>query len=348
MAEKILYLLGAGASAEALPIVKDSADGKVKGLARAMIEMAAFMQEQTFDPSSQPFINDFIIHLQELAKESDRFTTIDTYSKHLYLTNRHELEKLKISLSLFFCIEQIYFKKLDKRYLIFLTTILDTLIFPGNIKILTWNYDFQMEITGYRYNPEDIHYDKGTGVTISRGSMFSYYPPAGNVFPSFADNFNANAFQLLHLNGIAGIYNFDKSYHNGNIFIKVDSNASDCLQQIVNHFLQDGKDKIHLLQFAWEKGNTNASNHMNRKMLFVESMVSDATIMIVIGYSFPFFNRNTDMHIFNKLKEGGKLKKIYFQDPFLDGSFLRHQFGLGDVQIEHIKRTDSFFVPMEL
>ncbi len=348
MEEKVLYFLGAGASAEALPIVKDSADGKVKGLPTAMIEMAAFMEQHTFDDATKPFIDQFILHLQLLAKESISFTTIDTYAKHLYLTNRDELEKLKITVSLFFCIEQLYFKKLDKRYLIFLTTILDTLIFPENIKILTWNYDFQMELTGYRYAREMIHYDDRTGVTISNNGLLNYFPPAGNTFPSFADNANYNAFQMLHLNGIAGIYNIRKTYQNDNVFIKVDANTEECLQQIVDQFLHVGKEKIHLLQFAWEKGNTSASVHMNKKMLFAENMVSDTTILVVIGYSFPFFNRNVDKQIFNKLKESNKLKKIYFQDPFLDGSFLRSQFDLGEISIEHIKRTDSFFVPAEL
>lgn len=348
MSEKILYLLGAGASAQALPIVKDSPDGKIKGMAKAMIEMAEFMKGQTFENDSKPFIDEFILHLHELANESENFTTIDTYAKHLYLTDGAELEKLKVSLSLFFCVEQIYFKKLDKRYLIFLTTILDRLIFPDNIKILTWNYDFQMELTGYRYWPEEIHHNNHTGVTVSRGSMFSYFPPAGNVFSAFADNANYDEFQILHLNGIAGIYNFVNSYLNGNIFIKTDTEAADCLQQIVKHFLHQGKDKIHLLQFAWEQGNTNASEHMRKKMLFADSIASDTTILVVIGYSFPYFNRNTDKQIFDKLRESGKLKKIYFQDPYLDGSFLKNQFGLNDIEIEHIKRIDSFFVPMEL
>lgn len=348
MSEKILYLLGAGASAQALPMVKDSPDGKVKGIAKAMIEMAEFIKEQDFDDKEKPFVNEFIIHLHELAKESESFTTIDTYAKHLYLTNKFELEKLKISLSLFFCIEQIYFKKLDKRYLIFLITILERLIFPENVKILTWNYDFQMELTGYRYWPEEINHDTVTGVTVSRGSLFSYFPPAGNVFSAFADNAEKDAFQILHLNGIAGIYNFINSYHNGNIFIKTDAEAKDCLQQIVKHFLHKGKEKTHLLQFAWEKGNTNASEHLRKKMFFAESMAIDTTILVVIGYSFPYFNRNTDKQIFEKLKKTGKLKKIYFQDPYLDGSFLKSQFNLDGIEIEHVKRIDSFFVPMEL
>jgi len=313
-----------------------------------MIEMAVFLKGQAFDANSQLFIEELILHFYEVAKKSDEFTTIDTYAKHLYLTDRIELEKLKITLSLYFCIEQIYFKKLDSRYLIFLTTILDRLIFPDNIKLLTWNYDFQMELTGYRYQPEEIDHDNKTGVTRSRDTILRYFPAAGNVFSSFADNANYEEFQMLHLNGIAGIYNLINTYLNGNVFIKTDADAPDSLQQIVDHFLKDGKDKIHLLQFAWENGNTNASEHMRKKMLFVDSMVQDTSILVIIGYSFPYFNRNVDRLIFEKIKECGKLKKIYFLDPYLDGSFLTNQFGLANVEIEHVKRTESFFVPMEL
>ncbi len=348
MSEKIVYLLGAGASAQALPMVKDSPDGSIKGLANAFREMAAFLTTQAFESKEKAFIDEQITSQQLLAEESENFTTVDTYAKHLFLTDKKELIKLKISLSLFFAIEQLYYKKRDRRYLIFLTTVMDQLFFPENIRILTWNYDFQMEITGYRYRRESIRHSNN-GVTVSSPGLVQYYPPAGNVFGFFADNPNLNEFNILHLNGIAGIHNFNSTDHNGNIYLEVEDSSDDCLAQIIRHFMTDSNKKIHVLSFAWENNATGAGRHLSRKMLFAENMVKDATILVVIGYSFPFFNRQTDQAIFEKLKTSGKLKKIYFQDPYLDGSFLKSQFGLDDaIQITHIQRTDAFFVPPEL
>ena len=105
---------------------------------------------------------------------------------------------------------------------------------------------------------------------------------------------------------------------------------------------------LHLLAFEEEKNKTPAASFINRKMFFADHMASDTTILVIIGYSFPYFNRKTDAQIFNKLKESGKLKKIYFQNPYLDGSFLKNQFDLGNIDVEHIVRIDSFYVPMEL
>ncbi|CAN5783425.1 hypothetical protein BH11BAC7_BH11BAC7_17550 [soil metagenome] len=69
--------------------------------------------------------------------------------------------------------------------------------------------------------------------------------------------------------------------------------------------------------------------------------------LVVIGYSFPFFNRNIDRQLLENLLLS--VRKIYFQDPYLDGSFLRAQFGVGgNVAIEHIKDTNQFFLPHEL
>lgn len=76
-------------------------------------------------------------------------------------------------------------------------------------------------------------------------------------------------------------------------------------------------------------------------------MVSGTTILVVIGYSFPFFNREVDKQIFNELNNR-VLKKIYFQDPVLNGKQLISQFGLSDnLKIEHIERTENFHIPFE-
>ncbi|PSR03910.1 MAG: hypothetical protein BRD50_04955 [Bacteroidetes bacterium SW_11_45_7] len=68
--------------------------------------------------------------------------------------------------------------------------------------------------------------------------------------------------------------------------------------------------------------------------------VRNNEILILIGYSFPFFNRKVDREIFNELKSSGVFKKIYFQDLNNSGEFLRSQFDLSkDIKIEHINNT---------
>ncbi len=77
-------------------------------------------------------------------------------------------------------------------------------------------------------------------------------------------------------------------------------------------------------------------------------MVEKTTIMVVIGYSFPFLNRDIDKLIFAELAKQGTLRKIYYQDPKLDGKELISKFSLQQfVDIVHIQNTDNFHIPFE-
>ncbi|MEO8885976.1 MAG: hypothetical protein ABI367_07925, partial [Mucilaginibacter sp.] len=71
------------------------------------------------------------------------------------------------------------------------------------------------------------------------------------------------------------------------------------------------------LSFAWEHQTDNPFfNHLKESICNTE-------ILVVIGYSFPFFNRDIDKLILNKFV-GNNLKKVYFQAP--DAEDLRERF----------------------
>ena len=60
------------------------------------------------------------------------------------------------------------------------------------------------------------------------------------------------------------------------------------------------------ISFAWENPDLN-----NSFWKYLNDTVSDAEIIVVIGYSFPFFNRDIDRHILSKMEN---IRKIYIQD----------------------------------
>lgn len=98
-----------------------------------------------------------------------------------------------------------------------------------------------------------------------------------------------------------------------------------------------------LLHFAWE----NSVYHKSL-MQHVKNMIYDTTIVVVIGYSFPFFNRQIDKEIFDILKANKIFRKIYYQDPVLNGQHLRAQFDIPPhIDIQHINKVDNFYVPFE-
>ena len=336
MEEKILYYLGAGASVNALPLAKTifphDNNRRIEGLAYAMpvlSENISFMKGDVSNATE--YITEIKNNFTELADKADAFGDVDTYAKYLYLIDPDspEFKKVKSTLSIFFSIKQTHSKALDRRYLPWLVSIMDKKTFPNNIKILSWNYDFQVEIAAANFGEqEDITY-------VNNG--YSYKPSSFCYYPNLErGNQDLNP-SLIHLNGIAGfaetpnsqscsIYQRDRTTNVNELFLFLKENKLDS--------------KIH---FAWEnKGyHSDLMNNVNR-------MIDQTSILVIVGYSFPFFNREYDKKIFSFLTKTGYLRKIYYQDPALNGEQLRAQFGLAStIEIVHIPNTENFHVPFE-
>ena len=139
---KITYLLGAGASFNALPLIK-----------RHSIEKPGLSEDlMKFVNSNKYLINHNNAHgvfesLIKIVKQCIQFGTPDLYSKLLLETGDDSTyEILKRLLSLYFQHKQTVDECFDERALAFLTTIVTGKKLPETIRILTWNYDSQIEI----------------------------------------------------------------------------------------------------------------------------------------------------------------------------------------------------------
>ena len=82
----------------------------------------------------------------------------------------------------------------------------------------------------------------------------------------------------------------------------------------------------------------------------IKPFVNDAEVIIIIGYTYPFFNREIDRWI---VQEMPNLKKIYIQDPNAENiqTNLLSVIQEKEKLIENSKlitTTDSFFIPPEL
>jgi len=327
MGVKITYLLGAGASYNSIPIVKDF---------KSRMEFHI----SSFENNSE--LESYVEDLKWLHDESFNFSTIDTYAKYLYLNRQNDLEekysRLKNALSLFFIIEQTYqfdFNRLensfpdnlDKRYLSFLVSIFNSKNWPNDIKILSWNYDFQFELA----------------CQIIDTDLANYWPKYNGEELSIEHN-------IIHLNGVAHLFED----------LKIDKRKEikeiEKIWRVHNNKIQLSNKAI---KFAWES-NINLDK--------ISSFLIDTDILVIIGYSFPFFNRKTDNAIFEYFKKPkGKLKKIYFQNLNLKGEFLYDQFDIprpgstksfsdplreieyenSIIQITNISKCESFHIPFE-
>jgi hypothetical protein len=290
------YLLGAGASAECIPVVA----GMANDLEKLRNELFSFFSEQQdhggFDvpPGKIPELE--ILHmLESLAKICKTHYSIDTYAKKLYLTDPAAFRMLKLDLSIYFTLRQVLADP-DKRYDNFFSSIINSdNKLPANIKIISWNYDFQLERSFCEFNP-------GINLDLSRDKLGITAPNRWSEISTIK-----NKFRTLKLNGSARLSS--KSVE-GYLFSTLHMPKEDIVSEIINKYTDTirSKDSFECeIKFAWE------GEHYDQLFESARLDLENIDVLVVIGYSFPFFNREVDISLFRNMPN---LKKIYIQDKY--------------------------------
>jgi hypothetical protein len=336
MSEKIVYLLGAGASAGSnsissspqyvIPITKEL-PGHFEQLI-SVIEKRSYNIIPEQKSGSESDLREFCQNLRWLAQGSRQFGSPDTFAKYLYINNKmKELKKLKVTLSFYLAYIQLYDKKIDDRYITLFTTLINKgLKFPEHVKFLTWNYDFQ--ILSAITKIIDTSNEYWPKFEDRLDNIFRYYP--SKIGKKAIDTLNYQQLSLLYLNGVAGHY----SYGDNEIMNYCGTNMPLLAESLVSR-------EEPLISFGWEERN------MENILETAKSMLENTTVLVVIGYTFPFFNREIDKKIIQYANNNGTLKKIYVQDPYYDGQNIRSQFNIG-IPVVQIREVNQLFVPYEL
>jgi hypothetical protein len=169
---KITYLLGAGASCNALPLVNDFKDRLKSFYNKRLWEalQSQFAIERTngheLFPYNGQYGKDFMESISWLSNIAEKHASIDTYAKKLFIKNDNnalkDLHKLKSTLSCYLLLEQSL-EMTDKRYDNFFASILTNDIsgipkLHNDVNIITWNYDTQLEKSyeGFCTIPETV------------------------------------------------------------------------------------------------------------------------------------------------------------------------------------------------
>jgi hypothetical protein len=339
---KISYIFGAGASRNALPMVKDIPD-RLKSLINLLkSEKLQLSKEEKFKEtglknlkSKKDYQEELIIDLQWLLDNSSKHASVDTFARKLSIIGDHQnLKKLKVVLSVFFTFEQII-KQPDERYDSFFASLYnEDNELPKNIRILSWNYDSQFELSYRQY---------------SREMNTSNIQAALNISYKYGNNHERNRFGIYKLNGTTGLrrHNGNEFVHYGytnNLNVEFDINIVD---EIIRSYTVGifSRKNIPVFSFAWE-----TENKPDNIIEIATKATEDSIALVVIGYSFPFFNRNTDRKIIGAMKD---LKRVYFQSP--DAEILIEKFkaiknDIKEKDIELIPRYDleQFVIPYEL
>lgn len=263
-----------------------------------------------------------------LHKETIKHATIDTFAKKLYLSGKtSDYQRLEKVLCLYLVWEQLDHRG-DQRYDTFLASVLteNELQLPKEISVISWNYDSQFEVAYSNYSKNQLFvYDKfgdaqglpdfGRIFKVNGSASFRTFPTPLEIGEGELDK------------GVALLW----YYHHCDVRVDI-----------------EGFEQIRpRLSFAWEQGKTANKNMMDA----IKRTVFDAEALVVIGYSFPFFNRSVDREIFNYMDY---LKTIYIQDPSANEIKQNIQNVISVIQkvqkVEVITKTNcgQFFLPPEL
>jgi len=283
-----LYLLGAGASCQILPLASEFAnrllsfanDLKRVGPKNVYDEPSASPDDPVWGKNRDNLFE----AINWLATESIHHFSVDTFAKKLFFRgDKQNLKKLKAALSAYLVIEQSSYH-VDKRYDAFLASVLELdssrrVSLPEHLRILTWNYDTQLEKAFYGFcENQDMVIESVTfNERIYRiNGCCGTHPPGhiGDSFRAVLDTTNIPAWG-------AGI-------------------------NLYKEYMTEPSAPEPEIDFAWEDPTHNRLKNVGLNLL------SDVSDIVVIGYSFPYFNREIDDLIF---KQFYHVRRIYLQYP---------------------------------
>lgn len=341
---KIVYLLGAGASrgtrdekdeksiVTGLPIVNEI-EGELENIISLLDSLS--VNDKELEENKQRLIKDY----QNLKVECSNHATIDTYAKKLWLQGKKkEFAQVELLLTVFFILEQIIHKP-DKRYDTFFANVLqrelecsDDLTLPDDIRILSWNYDNQLELAYREYQT--------TTYNRIRDILGIY-----DVKSSENEKSQKKKCTIIKLNGTANFLN-EEDWLQYSDAKRIDETL---LNKILNRYaecLQAGRCDGRLrLNFAWE--DIYSKDMLNN---MIPQLAQEATALVVIGYSFPYFNRKIDRIIFENMPH---LKNIYIQDKYPERiqqyiTPVIPEDKLAGIKIVPLDDVEQFYLPPEL
>lgn len=349
--KNITFWFGAGASANCLPTY-----GNFSNRFSIFVEFMNKFNTSNLDRDYSEANTDLLNSIKQLQDEFIYHNTPDTIAKKYFHTNKQELlRKLKIILILFFVFEQDFNypidlleefnknknanidkkDKIDKRYDAFIASVLKPvegkLEFLEGIKILSWNYDIQLEKA---YS----NYAQRTVINIQK-QLQSLPDINGKNYEI------TNYISVIHLNGLAYAETENlKGLTENNLHTKIFSLYYDLNFKPYFSNIAGGD---HLLNFAWENLKEDFTLKENNNLLENALEVAKETNALVIcGYSFPIFNRAIDIKLLEKMS---KLEHIFLQTPSAkDVKPLLNQILKGrieDKKIEDLGYWNQFHLP---
>ncbi|HLF63940.1 MAG TPA: hypothetical protein VI603_09310 [Saprospiraceae bacterium] len=349
----VTYLLGAGASANALPVVTT--------MERRMVIFLEWLVRNGIIPDAR------ISALEKLLKSIAGHLSIDTYAKKLFLTENHQqLNRLRRFLSAYLILEQsdeiLQYStwylggkppgnkdsfsemgvQLDLRYDAFMAALLEKskneLILPKNVRIISWNYDHQIE-NAY------LGFCESYDISNAQRCL-NMFPNPGEL-----DALPSEQYGIVRLNGCGVL---EMTQHEKMYQIRAINEFNGLTKEKIKYILEGDHEAAWtpMISFAWEKNRYIFHKAAEIARTAATEIIRQTDILVIIGYSFPLFNREIDCEILKPLdlaKEGKVFIQVLEKDYLSCRSRLISIYpNLNDDDVAHVQSVDQFFVPFEL
>lgn len=340
--KELTYILGAGASFQSFPVV-DKFVQRFDEFAKQYISDCADAAKDGIEYISElEKGKDIII---ELGKEFESHQSFDTYFKKLFHQGKEKkIKEGKKILNLYFLWEHLYkniskpgydsaafYKqsKIDRRY----DALIAGLLQPINsvnpyckVNFVSWNYDLNLisSIKNF-FSP-----------TLNWGDFLKQIKQNNGVW---------NIDEKIFVYNINGFF-YSEFLASGNLEFYEDFYSILKRKIRFQYFSSDTPDNdSEYIKFAWENEN-------DQLIPLAAHAAKNSKNIVVIGYSFPLYNRSIDLSILDRKFLNSSDTPIYIQDiqaqnrveSFIDNFNLPHKAK----EIIPIKNCDFFYIPSNI
>ena len=326
----LVYYTGAGASNKPLPLVSKT-PARMRKLAE---ELRTDDYQERVGPTQRGTLEQLGERLECLAERADSCPSIDVLARlHHLRREQEELRTLKTTLSAFFMLEEGR-QLADPRYGHFFAYMADrdarnAVAMPTDVRVISWNYDHQFEKSFAEFIPESQ--DGGRRAT---GRRLQVVPP---LTP---DECDPRAFSILKLNGAAGARaspsTDSRPTHNPDLYDQPSDPGRSLFLAL--RFCENvaAEDPEPYLQFAWEDDRRRSG------VLELIDGFGPVETVVVIGYSFPLFNRDLDRRILDTLRPSDVFLQVAGDNNVRDRIV---GLGVDSEKITIVEDREQFFIP---
>jgi hypothetical protein len=331
------YILGAGASTPTLPVNK--------GLLNHLENIITLGTNHLNDLKNYSYVKHFENTFSPIIKEALREISIDTLA-HNYIDQKDKIHHIKCLIWMYFS-SIAGFGKVNPRYKNLLLKIgektSNRYFMNNNVSFLSWNYDLQLE--------EAFSELDNCSLDQVQTNLYSF-PGLYYTNSKLLDrNCNLKLFGLVHLNGCAGYY-YDNKSSSYDSWFKCDYYNAGEYDKLLSLVIDKFYTNTTYNSFSNCLNFSTSDNFISKKSLdYSIDIAKTTTHLIIIGYSFPDFNKIIDKKILSNMHN---LKNIYIQDPNSEKIFQKimtnenhvvQKIKNNEIEVQLFVDVDEFYLP---